>query len=132
MEPSTLASGATLQPYSPAPASWNQRWGLKSTQAEAAQAAILAERVVALSADGLTGQDIVAAWVSRWIQPLQERGRGIWMYSGGRDLERTSPLRLDDHTFETRMRRITRYGACISLSTQRYCIQNSFQDLLVK
>lgn len=99
-ELSTPICDVALPPYSSTPVVWHPFRGLKPTRGKAKQATVLAKQVAVLSATGLSGQDIMAAWVSQRIQPLKAHGRGMWYYTGGRDPSvprrsdwRTPPLR---------------------------------------
>lgn len=61
-EPSTPVDDAAPPPYSSDLVAWYPSWGMKLTLEEAAQATMLEKRVAALSAAGLTRQDIITDW----------------------------------------------------------------------
>ena len=80
---------------------------LKVVPEEQAQVKVLAERVVQLIRDGVTGMDLLEVFLRRRIQPLQFRDHPMWMYSGTEDTTRIHPEEIDDATLERWMGSIT-------------------------
>ena len=50
------------------------------TLEEKEEVAMMVERVVQLVRDGVTGMDLLEAFLSRCIQPLQARDHPMWLY----------------------------------------------------
>jgi hypothetical protein len=65
---------------------------------------LLAWRIAKLSKDGLKGIDTINCWISRWIQPLQQRDRLMHEYTGANDGMRYSDKELDPKVVEKRIR----------------------------
>ena len=56
--------------------------------------------MVQLVHDGVTGMDLLEAFLSRRIQPLQARDHPMWMYSGVEDSTRIHPEEVSEETVE--------------------------------
>ena len=80
---------------------------LKVTPGEKAEVMVLAERVVYLIREGVTGMDLLEVFLRRRIQPLQARDHPMWMYSGIEDSTRVHPEEVDEDTVEKWLRGIT-------------------------
>ena len=68
---------------------------------------MLVERVVQLVRDGVTGMDLLGAFLSRRIQPLQARDHPMWMYSGIEDSAWIHPEEVDEETVAQWLQGIT-------------------------
>ena len=80
------------------------------TKGEQVQVGILVNAVVDLIRGGVTGMDLLEAFLSRRIQPLQARDHTMWHYSGPEDTTRTHSEEVSDETIAQWLRSIT--GAC--------------------
>ena len=69
---------------------------------------MLVERVVQLVRDGVTGMDLLEAFLRRRIQPLQARDHPMWLYSGLEDTTRIHPEEVTDEMLEGWLSNITR------------------------
>ena len=68
---------------------------------------MLVERVVQLINQGLTDMDLLEVFLSRRIQPLQERAPPMWRYAGASDPIRVHPKDIDKETVVQWLRGIT-------------------------
>ena len=68
---------------------------------------MLVERVVQLVHQGVTDMDLLEAFLSRRIQPLQVRNHSMWMYSGASDTARVHPEDVTDETVALWLKGIT-------------------------
>ena len=80
------------------------------TEGGKVQVGILVNAVVDLIRGGVTCMDLLEAFLSRRIQPLQARDHTMWHYSGTEDTTRTHPEEVSEKTVAQWLRSIT--GAC--------------------
>ena len=80
---------------------------LRVTPEEKEEVAMLVERVVQLVRDGMTGMDLLEAFLSRCIQPLQACDHPMWLYSGIEDSTRIHPEEVSEETVELWLQGIT-------------------------
>ena len=83
---------------------------LHMTEVEKVQVGILVNAVVDLIHGGVTGMDLLEAFLSRQIQPLQVRDHTMWHYSVTEDTTRTHLEEVSKETVAQWLRSIT--GAC--------------------
>lgn len=96
-----------LPPYTPnrvARASW---WNLRPIKSEKAKVGILTTAITGLKDQGLEGNDLMAAWVSRRIQPLKFRDRCMYTYEGINDSTRVSMQVFSQDQLEEKMKHLT-------------------------
>ena len=71
--------------------------------------------IVRLKKNGLDAMDLIAAYVTRRIQPLQARTRGMWTYTGLEDEMRYSNSEMTTEEFEHRMKVITSVACAVQM-----------------
>jgi len=86
----------------PAQRHWSEKPGETNADVDHQMA-----RIAELMKDGLTDVDLVAAWLSRRVLPLQRRCHRICDMSGRRDPTRISTFQMDMEEFLHRMHTIT-------------------------
>lgn len=74
---------------------------------EKTEVGILVAAVVGLIQGGVTGLDVLEVFLSRRIQPLQERAHPMWRYVEANDPTRVHPEDVDEKTLEQWFRCIT-------------------------
>lgn len=97
----------TLPPYSDVRLANSQGWNPRLTNVEKEQALPPMREIVSLKKNGLDAMDLIATFVTRRVQPLQARARGMWTYTGLTDNTRYSNVEMLQEEFEQRMRVIT-------------------------
>ena len=97
----------TLPPYSDVRLANSKGWNPRLTTAEKEQALPLMREIVRLKRNGLNAMDLIALYVTRRIQPLQARARGMWAYTGSYDDTRYNNTEMLQEEFEQTMKIIT-------------------------
>ena len=72
--------------------------------------------IVRLKKNGLDAMDFIATFVTRRIQPLQPRARGMWTYTGLDDETHSSKSEMQTEEFEFRMKIITSVTCAVQMT----------------
>lgn len=105
----------TLPPYSHVRLTSSQGWNPRLTNTEKEGVIPIMREVVRMKKNGLDAMDLIATYVSRRIQPLQARPRGMWTYTGSSDTLRYSNVEMQTEEFETRMKVITSVSVAVQM-----------------
>ena len=97
----------TLPPYSDIRLSHSTGWNPRLTTAEKEQTIPLMQEIVRQKKNGLDAMELIALYVTRRIQPLQARARGMWAYTGTDDDTRYNNTVVLQAEFEQIMKIIT-------------------------
>ena len=109
-----------MPPYSAVRLTDSQGWNPRLTNADKESVVPLMREIVWLKKNGLDAMDLISAYVTRRIQPLQARTRGMWMYTGINDEMHYSNSEMQTEEFKARMKVITSV-ACAVQMTGRVC-----------
>lgn len=82
-------------------------WNPRLTKGEKLEVDLLVASMIGLKDQGLEGNDLMAAWVSRRIQPLQYRDRCTYTYQGNAAPIRVNPVDLTQDQFKEKMLHLT-------------------------
>ena len=106
----------TLPPYSDVRLTDSQGWNPRLNNAEKESVVPLMREIVRLKKNGLDAMDLISAYVTRRIQPLQARTRGMWTYTGLEDETRYDNSEMTHEEFEHRMKVITSVTCAVQMT----------------
>jgi len=121
----------TLPPYSDVRLTDSQGWNPRLTNAEKETVLPLIREIVRLKKNGLDAMDLIAAYVTRRIQPLQARTRGMWTYTGLIDEMRYNNSEMTTEEFEHRMKVITSVTCAVQMSGRVHPLDHRHPPTLV-
>ena len=105
-----------MPPYSDIRLTDSQGWNPRLTNADKESVVPLMREIMRLKKNGLDAMDLISAYVTQRIQPLQARTRGMWMYTGIDDEMRYSNSEMQTKEFESRMKVITSVACAIQMT----------------
>src|SRR3954464_5298463 len=112
----TTPGTRTLPPYSNVRLSDSQGRNPRLTAVEKEHTLPLMREVVRLKKNDLDAMDLIALFVTRRIQPLQARTRGVWEYTGTNDDTHYSNSVMFQEEFDKIMKIITTVTHCAQMT----------------
>ena len=106
----------TLPLYSDVRLTASQGWNPRLSNAEKESVIPLMREIIRLKKNGLDAMDLIAAFVTRRIQPLQARSRRMWSYTGLDDDTRYNNAEMQTEEFEFRMKIITSVTCAVQMT----------------
>jgi hypothetical protein len=98
------ASEKKLPPFKNCPATEIPAWSHCPHLSESPQLTRAVRRICKLTEEGLTGKDLTLSWFTKRIQPLQQRDRLMFQYTGRDDAMRATKDNLSADAIDKRIR----------------------------